>query len=117
MKSLKERLITLRNKVLTLFGFAAKAGRLSYGMEAAKFAVKSKKAKLVAVSDEISEKSRKEVAFFCNAGAVDCLILENFDINTVSSAIGRKCGIISVNDQGFADAILNALKGGNAYDK
>ena len=39
-------------------GFASKAGKLSYGFDATIFSAKSKKAKLIAVSEEISEKSK-----------------------------------------------------------
>ena len=107
----------MNEKILTLLGFAAKSGNLSYGMQSAKYSVLGKKAKLVLVSYEISEKSRKEMAFVCDKSAVKCVVLEEFDINTVSAAIGRKCGILSVNDNQFASAVLKTLYGGNANDK
>ncbi len=107
----------MNKKILTLLGFAAKSGNLSYGMQATKYSVLGKKAKLVLISYEISEKSRKEMAFVCEKCAVECVILEEFDINTVSAAIGRKCGILSVNDKQFASSVLKTLQGGNANDK
>ena len=102
----------MNNKVLTLLGFAAKAVKLSYGMNAVKYAITSGKARLVLTACDISPKSRKEIAYFCEKENVKHITLENIDMDTVSAAVGRKCGIISVNDSGFADSI-----GGNANDQ
>lgn len=102
----------MENKALTLLGFASKAGKLGYGMTACTAAVKSGKAKLAAVSFEVSEKSRKEIAFHCEKKGVKVLILDDFDIQTVSNAVGRKCGIVSVNDSSFAAAVLSAAQDG-----
>ena len=106
------------SKALALLGFAAKAGRLSYGMDAALKTVKCGKAKLVIAACDVSKKSQKEAAFFAKKGAVEFLALEELDIKTLSDAVGRRCGILSVNDSGFADAFLKAYtRGGNANDE
>lgn len=94
-----------------MLGFATKAGKLSFGMEAVKTSVKTGKAKLVVVAYDVSEKSQKEITFFTNNKEINLLILENTDKIQLSAAVGRKCGIISVNDQNFAQTIF---KGGNA---
>ena len=39
-------------------------------------------------------------------------------MTAVSDAVGRRCGILSVNDSGFAGALLKAyVEGGNANDE
>ena len=44
--------------------------------------------------------------------------LKGIDIKALSTAIGRKCGIVSVNEVGFAKALEKALiEGGFANDK
>ena len=98
------------NKILSLLGFAAKAGKLSYGFEASVWSLKTGKSKLVAVSGEISPKSQKEMHYYAEKYNVKITVLDGIDIKTVSDAVGRKCGIISVNDRGFADAILKAYE-------
>ena len=103
----------MNSKVLTLLGFAAKAGKLAYGMNACISAVYSKKSKLVLVCCDISEKSKKEIAYHCSKADAEIKILGDCDIQTVSSAVGRKCGMISVNDSSFAEAV-NKIMGGNA---
>lgn len=108
----------MNNKMLTLLGFAAKAGRLSFGMDAASDAVKSGKACLAVAAENVSEKSQKETAFFARKGNIRFLVLKGFDIDAVSHAVGRRCGIITINDSGFADAFLKAYtEGGNVYDE
>ena len=102
----------MTNKVLTLLGFAAKAVKLSYGMDATVTAIKAGKAKLAVTAGDVSGKSRKEITFHCNKNAVRVLNLAGFDIETVSHAVGHKCGILSVNDSGFADALCKAAEDG-----
>lgn len=103
------------NKILTLLGFAAKAGKLSYGMDAALKSLKSNKSRLVVSASDVSLKSQKEALFFARKNSVDFLVLEGFNITAVSGAVGHRCGIISVNDSGFADALK--AQGGKIYDE
>ena len=71
------------------------------------------KSKLIVVASDVSEKSQKEIKFSSSNKDIKVITLEDITIETVSDAVGRKCGIISVNDSGFADAIL----GGYANDQ
>mgnify|MGYP000560915302 CR=1 FL=1 len=65
-----------------------------------------------------TEKSRKEIGFFCEKHRVKLLVLEGVDISAVSDAVGRRCGILTINDSGFADAFLKAyVEGGKANDE
>lgn len=102
----------MNDKTLTLLGFASKSGNISYGADSVKEALKKNKAKLVIIAKDISEKSRKEIKFFASKNNTEVIDSE-FDIDTLSHSIGKKGGIISVNEIGFA----NALRGGNANGK
>ncbi|MGI6279426.1 MAG: L7Ae/L30e/S12e/Gadd45 family ribosomal protein [Acutalibacteraceae bacterium] len=99
----------MANKILTLLGFAAKAGRLSFGFEAASAAVRAKKAFLVLAACDISAKSRKEITFIADKYSIPVMTLDGLDIQTVSNAVGRKCGIISVNEHGFAESLKEEI--------
>ncbi len=103
----------MNNKILTLLGFAAKAGRLSFGMDMSLASVKAGKSFLIVCAYDVSDKSKKEISFHTLKKEVPLIVLTDIDIQTVSKAVGRKCGIISVNDKSFADAI----KGGYANDQ
>lgn len=104
----------MKNKVLALLGFAAKANKLSYGMNMTVSAIKSKKSKLTLCSFEISDKSRKEINFFSNKYGVQMLPLNDCGIEELSTALGKRCGIVSVNDTQFATALVREIaEGGN----
>ena len=108
----------MNDKVLTLLGFAAKAGRLCYGMDSATSAAVKKKSFLAVAACDISEKSFKELNFRFNKNSVKVMRLNGIDIQTLSKAVGHKCGIVSINDKGFAEAVLKAYtQGGNANDE
>ena len=108
----------MKNKILSLLGFAAKSGNLSFGFDTTVSSLKASKSKLVVISGEISPKSKKEILFFSQKASVKCISLDEIDIETLSRAVGKKCGIISINDFGFAEAFLKAyLGGGNANDQ
>ena len=98
----------MKTKVLTLLGFAAKAGKLAYGFEAAVSSVKTGKSILVLTAADVSQKSLKEIKYFTDKFGVKHLSLESTDMKTLSNAVGRKCGIISVNEKGFAESVLKA---------
>ncbi len=100
----------MKNKILTLLGFASKAGKLSCGMDASIEALKKGKSKLCMVATDVSPKSLKEINFFAMKNNVRVIILDDCNINTLSAAIGRKCGILSVDDSSFADGIVGEVK-------
>ncbi len=100
----------LTNKVLTLLGFASKAGRLSYGFDAVCTSISQKKSELVLTANDISSKSQKEILFYCNKFNTPTAVLNDCDMTSLSHAIGRKCGIVSVNDKSFAQGIREELK-------
>lgn len=95
----------MNHKILTLSGFAAKAGKLSYGASAAETALKTRRAKAVLCAEDLSAKSLKEITYFAQKGKVKVFSLKGISIDTLSQAVGRKCGIISVNDEGFAQSL------------
>lgn len=102
----------MNDKTLTLLGFASKSGNISAGADSVKEMLKKHKAKLVIIAKDISDKSRKEVKYFASLSNTPVMDAE-YDIATLSHATGKKGGIISVNEIGFA----NAIRGGNANGK
>lgn len=108
----------MNDKILTLLGFASKAGKLSYGFDAVKAALAQSKSKLVLIANDISPKSQKEVLFFSDRFKTTAAILDAYNMEILSHAVGRKCGIVSVNDSSFADGLLSAINvGRNLNDK
>ena len=102
----------MNDKILTLLGFASKAGKLSYGFDAVKTALTQGKSKLVLIANDVSPKSQKEVLFHSEKFKTSVELLTAYDMETISHAVGRKCGIISVNDSSFATGLLSAINVG-----
>ena len=100
----------MNDKLLALLGFASKANKLSYGFDAVCATLSKNKSELVLTANDISEKSKKEVLFFCNKFKTKMLALNECDMQTLSHAIGHKCAVISVNDISFANGIQNAVE-------
>lgn len=86
-------------------GFASKAGKLSYGFSAVLESLNQNKSKLIIAASDLSEKTLKEANFHAEKKKIEVLTLKTADIFVLSKAIGRKCGIVAVNDDGFAKAI------------
>ncbi len=105
------------NKVLSLLGFASKAGKLSYGFDAVRTALSQKKSKLLLVANDVSLKSQKEVLFFGDKFKTQVVVLNDCNMETLSHAVGRKCGIISVNDTSFSKGLLAAINAGRNLDE
>ena len=102
----------MNDKILTLLGFATKAGKLSYGFDAVKTALAQSKSKLVLIANDVSPKSKKEVLFYSDKSKTQCMVLDEYNMETVSHAVGHKCGIKSVNDISFSDGLLSVINAG-----
>lgn len=107
----------MSSKTLTLLGFASKAGKLAYGMEKTIEALKKNKACLVVTACDLSNKSKKEILFFTSNKNLNVVTLNGVTVENLSTAVGRKCGVLAVLDNGFADAINNQEAMLNANDQ
>lgn len=99
----------MNSKALTLLGFASKAGKLSFGFASALEAVNREKAKIIITAADVSPKTKKEITYHSEKKGVKVIDLKETDIFKLSSAVGHKCGVISVNDNGFADALKEEI--------
>ncbi len=96
----------VNNPTLALLGFASKARKLSFGTHATMYAIDSNKAKLVCAAEDISPKSVKELKFKADKKNIPVIVLTGTNIETLSKLVGKNCGILAVNDDGFANAVL-----------
>ena len=99
----------MNNKILSLLGFASKSGNLSYGFSSCLEALGRKKAKLIVCGADLSEKTKKEITFHASQTGIEVLTLKTVDIFTLSNSIGHKCGVISVNETGFAKSLKEEI--------
>lgn len=93
------------DKVLSMIGLAKKAGKISNGAPNCEKAIKSKNSRLIIVACDISDNGKKAITDCCKYYSVN--YIEYSDKYTLADCIGSSgvCTAISVNDDGFAEAI------------
>ena len=93
-------------KYLSLLGLARRAGKLSMGHDMSYEAVRKRKAKLIVFSSDISIRLIGE--FERAKGDIPSLkICETID--EIHKALGYKAGVLTVNDENFADRIKELI--------
>ena len=102
----------IENKINGLLGLATKAGKLIAGFDIVYESVERKKVRLVIVSTEASEKTKKNIKYICDKNNVD--YFEYGKIDSMSKAIGKENkAIIGIKDKNFAMSLFNVLDGGD----
>ncbi len=95
-----------RTKLLSLLGMARRAGKLSTGFESVKESALKRKSRLIICSFDLSPKTFKELSFAADGKNCERSVLS---MEEISNAVGTKTGCVSLNDQGFADAVKKLL--------
>ena len=103
-----------RSKVLSYLGLATKAGRVSSGEFSVEKSVRQHRAKLVIVSEDASETSKKNFRNMCTYYKVPLYFFGSRE------ELGAACGKETrVEDEGLADAAIRAIQesgiGGSKY--
>ncbi|MFG6384439.1 MAG: ribosomal L7Ae/L30e/S12e/Gadd45 family protein [Lachnospiraceae bacterium] len=98
-----------QDKILSMLGLAAKAGKIVSGEFSTEKAVKSKQAFLVLVSTEASENTKKMFRNMCSFYQVPFYLYASKE--SLGHAIGKQYrASIAVLDQGFATSLTEKLK-------
>lgn len=105
------------NKILSYIGLAAKSGNIVSGEFSTEKAVREKKAKLVIISEEASDNTRKKFTNMCNFHRVPYYIFGMKE--ELGHAMGKEYrATIALLDKGLAAAIEKQfLIGGSIYVK
>lgn len=99
------------SKLIGMLGLATKAGKITFGTEASTECINKKKAKLVIIAEDSSDKTKKNFEFLCSKNNIPLLIIETID--NLSRAIGNKNkAIICIKDKNFANEISKIIYGG-----
>lgn len=79
------------------------------GMDMVKDACNTGTAKGVFVTNDISAKSLKEVKFVCGRNDIKLYALD-VSMDEVAEGLGKRVGMIAVNDAGFAKSCAKGLE-------
>ena len=102
----------INNKILGLLGLAMKAGKVSFGSDSVEENIVKKKVKLVIVSKDSSERTKKKFEDICQNYKIPIII--DGDIESLSKAIGKNNkAIIGIKDINFASSIQKKYNGGD----
>jgi ribosomal protein L7Ae-like RNA K-turn-binding protein len=98
----------LKKNIYQLIGLACKAGQVSTGSMASKTSLLRKRAQLLIMSQDISPNTREGLLATCKKREVPWLVLG--DKYQLGANVGKAYRVaLTINDRGFAQAILNLL--------
>ncbi len=104
-----------RQKILNLIGLATKAGKTASGEFSTEKAVKTGKARLVLVSEEASENTKKMFSDMCTYYKVPICYFGSKD--ELGHAMGKEMrASLAVTDTGLAGAIQKQMAAKSAAD-
>ena len=97
------------DRLYALLGLAQKAGKIESGEFCCENAVKSGKVKLMILSAESSDNTRKKFTDMCSWRKIPCMICG--DHEHLGRSVGKEFrACVCVTDQGFADAMIKILE-------
>lgn len=101
----------VNDKIKGLLGLATKAGKIIAGFDAVSESIVKKKAKLVIISIEASDKTKSNIKYLCDRNGITCI--EYGETNFLSDAIGKKNkAVICIKDINFATEIKKFIMEG-----
>lgn len=104
------------NKINGLLGICSKAGKAQAGTDLVLEEMTKKKIYLVIVAKDASEKTIKNIKYYCNKENVELVTYGTISNN--SKAIGKyNKAIIGISDKNLANAILKLIHGGIESEK
>ncbi len=109
----------MTDRLLSLLGLCRRAGKLILGADPVVESINKHKSSVVFYANDFSHNSIKPVLEAAHKNNVKA-----FEINRskeqLSLALGKICGVVSVEDKGFADKLVgltNEELGGELYGK
>ena len=99
----------MSKNVMGLITMCRKAGKLSLGLDMAKEACKNGAAFGCVAASDLSNKSLKELKFVCFKNEVPLYAL-GLTMDEVWQELGKRAGIMAVNDKGFWKALAKSLE-------
>lgn len=107
--------MTIEDKIYGLIGLAARARKIAFGYDSVIDLIKMNKAKLVLVTDDASEKTKKNVSYICDKYNVKLIIFGKKD--KLSHIIGKENKVvIAFKEKNISGEIYKRFYGGDAIE-
>ncbi len=99
------------NKIYGLLGLARRAGKINFGSESSIDTIEKKKAKLVIVAEDSSDRTKKNFKELCEKVNIPFRIVGT--IEELSKSIGQvNKAVLVVKDENFAKELIKIIDGG-----
>lgn len=99
----------MNDRILSLLGLCRRAGKLVIGADPCIESMVKGKARLIIYAEDFSHNSLKPV--LAQAQRANVRVLEiNRNKDELSFSIGRLCGVLSIEDRGFADKLATLVE-------
>ena len=95
-------------KLLGTLGLCKKAGKLVMGFDAVAQTIQAGEAGLVALTDDLSPKSAKEIIRIAQKHGVEHVRL-GVAMEDIKRFVGKQAGILAITDQGLAKAVASKI--------
>ena len=103
----------MQSNYLGLLGLARRAGMIEAGDEAVRAAISQKRARVVLIASDASERTRDTFVFIAETAGVAYIMVEETR-EQLGNALGKRpCASVAVCDIGMSAAIVNKLATGN----
>jgi ribosomal protein L7Ae-like RNA K-turn-binding protein len=86
-----------------------KAGRLILGFDAVKKNILNGKVKMVLLTQDVSENTKKEALFVCENSSIKCYSVP-YTMEHTEFYLSKKSAVLGVADEGFSVSIENLIK-------
>ena len=98
----------MNDRILSLLGLCRRAGKLVIGADPTIDSVAKGKSKLIIAAEDFSKNSLKPVLLSAHQHNIKVLTLKRSK-EELSFALGKLCGVLSVEDKGFADKLIQLI--------
>ncbi len=95
----------MNEQLLNLLGIARRAGRLSLGNDPAIEALRKGSTSLILFASDLSPRTAGGVGFAAKEEGV-AAVRTKATMDEISMALGKRTGVVAVNDPGFAKKLL-----------
>lgn len=96
-------------RLLSFLGLARRAGKLCLGRDAAEESIRAAKAEALLLASDISERSARQIRRDAAEHGVPVLCLAA-GMSQIEAAVGKRAGILTVTDAGFAGRLMALAK-------
>ncbi len=102
----------MNDRILSFLGICRRAKKLVIGAESAVQSAQNGSSRLIIYASDFSKNSLKPVLNAANACGVRAVKL-NRAKDELSFAVGKLCGVASVDDSGFAEKLIQMIEAEN----